>query len=61
MGEFVEPDEPAADVRAAYEAGWTATTARTGRIWRCEHMTMTGPGAGIVGWCGCEMTEVVFR
>lgn len=55
-GEFDEPDEPVADVAAAFDASEKHKTAPDG--WACDHVTVTAGGASLISasaWCGCVL------
>lgn len=56
-GDFSEPDEPVADVLAAFNTGRKVLTAPTPYGWSCEHYSVTSShtsGRPVVG-CGCEL------
>lgn len=59
---FSEPDEPVADVVAAFErghAGLTGTNYQPATVWACEHMTVTGQIDRATCWQhGCVMQPV---
>lgn len=60
-GDFSEPDEPVADVIAAFNTGRKVLTTPTPYGWACPHYSITSPhlsGRPVVS-CGCELQPLV--
>lgn len=69
---FHEDDQPAAKIRARFEAGvergYTSPPVTAGyvppssQVWGCPHMSLAGPFlCAPTSWCGCVMSLVETR